>query len=89
MGFSTTGAATDFILFALSRPVPGGRTFWKTFTQVKELAGNAITGTLTTALYAAQFGTPVVGNNVFCRLTPVSQYGVAGVPLIFPMRVTA
>lgn len=86
---SGLGSASDFALVALSKPLPGGRSFNKTFTQVIVDAGNATTQNFTTAVYSAQFGTPVIGQKVFVKVTPVNQYGVTGVPVIFAAVVTA
>jgi hypothetical protein len=83
------GSADDFILVGLSKPLPGGRTFWKTFTQDHVLAGNAAALTMTTAAYAAKYGTPSAGQNVFLKFTPVNQYGVTGVAQVIKIRVTA
>jgi len=87
--FSSSGAATDFILIAFSKPVPGGRTFWKTYSQYATKPGNSINYALSTALYSATFGSPVIGQKVFVRLTPVSQYGVSGVAQILQLVVAA
>jgi len=52
------------------------RRFWKTFWQ--PLLGDGVLDattaphTLTEAIYQAQFGTPVGGQRIFVRLTPVS-----------------
>lgn len=83
------GSASDFVTVALSKPLPGGRTFNKTFTQTMNNSGDTATYTLTTAAYGALFGVPAVGQNVFVRITPVSAAGITGVPVIIPVRVTA
>lgn len=83
------GNSADFLLVSLSRPVSAGRTFVATFQQTKVEAGTATTSTMTTAAYGALLGTPVAGQKVFAKLTPVNQYGVRGVPLIIPIVVTA
>jgi hypothetical protein len=85
---SGLGAAGDYLLIALSRPLPGARLFWKTFRQQAVVAGNAVTYTLTTADYAALFGAPVAGQKVFVKLTPVNQYGVTGTALVLAIVVT-
>jgi hypothetical protein len=83
----TTGLVTDHILFSLSKPVPGGRSFWNTFQQNMIKAGNAATISLSTAGYAAVFGTVVANQRVFMKLTPVAASGVTGVPLVIPVTV--
>lgn len=83
------GSASDFLLVAFSKPQSAGVSFNKTFQQNSHQAGNATTLTLTTAAYAAIFGTPAVGQKVFVKLTPVSAAGVTGVPLVLPIVVTA
>ncbi len=82
------GAAGDFTLYALSLPVPGGRTFVKTFTQFGHAAGNSVVPIVATTPYHNQFGIPPVGTRIFCKLTPVSAGGVTGVPVIQFATVT-
>jgi len=71
-----TGSAGMQIALAVSQPVSAGRRFWKTFWQ--PLLGDGVLDattaphTLTEAIYQAQFGTPVGGQRIFVRLTPVS-----------------
>jgi hypothetical protein len=73
-----TGAAGDFLLVAVSKPQSGGRTFCKTFWQYGHVAGNSVAAIVMTTLYNAQFGSPIAGQRIFYRLTPVNQYGVRG-----------
>jgi len=84
-----TGDALDYVCIGLSKPVPGGRTFWATFQQAIVDSGDTTSETMATGVYAATFGTPSVGQKVFVRFTPVSEYGVTGVPVIIPVVVTA
>ena len=77
------GAASDFFLYAFSAPVSGGVSFMKTFWQAGHVAGNSTTAIVATTAYHNQFGTPAVGQRVFCKVTPVNQYGVTGTPNIF------
>lgn len=77
------GASTDFLLYAFSAPVSGGVLFQKTFWQAGHAAGNSVTAIVATTAYHTQFGTPAVGQRVFCKVTPVNQYGVTGTPNIF------
>jgi hypothetical protein len=83
------GAAADYVLVSFGKPTSAGRTFWKTFTQYSAEAGDSTAESVSTANYEALFGTPAVGQKVFCKLTPVSQYGVTGVPVTFAMTVAA
>lgn len=76
------GAAADFLLVAFSPLVSGGRNFVKTFWQVAVLPGNVAALTNYFAAYCAQFGTLSAGSKIFCKITPVNQYGVTGVPVI-------
>lgn len=85
---SGAGTSDDWALIALSKPVPGGRTFWKTYTQQQVVDGSTSSVAITTAAYGAEFGTPTVGQKVFVRITPVNQYGVTGVPAVIAARVT-
>jgi hypothetical protein len=77
------GAAADFLLYAFSAPVSGGVLFQKTFWQAGHVAGNSVAAIVATAPYHTQFGAPAVGQRVFCKVTPVNQYGVTGTPNIF------
>lgn len=86
---SGTGGSSDFALIALSRPVPGGRTFWATFTQQEVAGGDSGSVAITTAAYSGIFGSPVIGQKVFVKVTPVNQYGVTGVAVVVPAVVTA
>jgi hypothetical protein len=76
------GAAGDFALYAFSAPQSGGVTFCKTFWQAGHVAGNSTTAIVATAAYNAQFGSPVAGQRIFFKITPVNQYGVTGTPYI-------
>ena len=73
----TGGSAGAYVVLAVSRPMSAGRAFNKTFWQPLGTAGYiaADGGTLTlpTATYAAEFGTPVVGQRIFVKLTPISS----------------
>lgn len=72
------GGATDFLLIAVSAPQSGGRGFCKTFWQYGHVAGNSVVAIVLTTGYNAQFGSPIAGQRIFYRLTPVNQYGVRG-----------
>ena len=85
----TSGTASDFNLIAFSKPMPAGRSYCGRFSQYAHQAANSAGLTVTTAAYGAVFGSPVVGQKVFVRVTPVNQYGVTGVPRIFSMVVGA
>lgn len=82
-----TGDSAAVVVVALSRPFSPGRSFNKTFWQPLGTDGyTTVTSapyTLTTALYAAEFGTPVVGQRIFARITPVSTDGWNGAAAIF------
>lgn len=84
----TTGGATDHMLIAFTKPTSAGRSFPPAFSQYARLAGNAITEEVTTAVYAAIFGAPVIGQKVFVKVTPVSVAGVTGTALVIPMICT-
>ncbi len=92
LGF-TAGATGQYIAVAVSQPVSPGRMFWKTFWQ--PMAGNgyieATSGpwVLAAAIYAAQFGAPMIGHKVFCRVTPIDVGGLNGPPVIVSAIVTA
>lgn len=77
----TAGGATDKLLVAYSKPMSPGRSFNRTFTQFASSAANTSPITVTTAAYAAVYGTPAVGQKIFLRVTPVSVLGVAGPPV--------
>lgn len=77
-----SGTASDFICIAFSKPQSSGRGFCKTFWQQLVVPGDSVGAATYGPDYVAQFGLPPVGSRVFYRLTPVNQYGVAGVPVI-------
>jgi hypothetical protein len=76
------GGASDFLLYAFSPLQSGGITFCKTFWQAGHVAGNSSVAIVATSAYNAQFGSPIVGQRIFYRVTPVNQYGITGVPSI-------
>jgi hypothetical protein len=76
------GAATDFILVAFSQPLSAGVTFNKTYWQQTHLPANSAGGATYGTAYVVQFGTIPAGSKVFCKLTPVNQYGVTGTPIV-------
>jgi hypothetical protein len=82
------GTAADFLTIAFSRPVSGGRTFMKTFWQCDVLAGDVSVATVETVPYGAQFGLATAGQKIFCKITPVNQYGMTGTPVIQAAVVT-
>lgn len=86
------GATTGINAFAFSAQVSPGVNFMKTFWQPMGADGYMVqtlgTGALTAAKYAAQFGTPVVGQKVFARVTPVSSEGWNGAPVIVSVLIT-
>jgi hypothetical protein len=82
------GGATDFFLYAFAAPVSGGVGFVKTFWQAGHAAGNSVAAIVVTTAYTNQFGALQAGQRVFCKCTPVNQYGVTGVPAIFFATVT-
>ncbi len=81
-----TGPTDSWIAIAFSRQMSAGRSFNKTFWQPFGTDGYVDATdapyTLIPGTYAAEFGTPVVGNRIFCRLTPVSSDGWNGTPVI-------
>ena len=83
-----SGTATDFILLAFSAPKSPGVSFCKTFWQETHIPGNSVGAATYGAAYTAQFGLPPLGTRVFYKLTPVNQYGMAGVPVIGYMTVS-
>lgn len=83
-----SGTVDDFICIAFAMPVSPGVTFQKTFWQQTVVPGNSAGGALYGAAYVAQFGTIPAGFKVFVKLTPVNQYGVAGVPVIMSAIVS-
>ena len=85
----TAGDGNGFVALSFSRPLSAGRRFNKTFWQQQFASDDSTPMTCTTAIYAAQFGTPVAGQRIFMRLTPINQYGVTGVPAIVSAIVTA
>lgn len=76
------GTAADFLCYAFSKPQSGGRAFNKVFWQAGHVAGNSVAAIVATTAYNNQFGSPVAGQRIFVKATPVNQYGVRGVPYI-------
>lgn len=76
------GGASDFLLYAFSPLQSGGINFCKTFNQFGHVAGNSVAAIVATTPYNTMFGSPVVGQKIFARLTPVNQYGISGPPVI-------
>jgi len=88
LALNGAGGDDDFVLISFSKPLPAGRSSSPTYSQQSVVSGSTTAETITTATYAAIFGTPVAGQKVFVKLTPVSQYGVTGVPLVLAITVT-
>lgn len=88
-----TGTPGDFVALAVSAPMSPGRSFNKTFWQPLGEPGytdaSSAPGLMPTATYAAQFGTPVIGQAVFCKVTPVNVGGFNGTPAIVRTLVVA
>jgi hypothetical protein len=88
-----TGSAGDYVTVGLSKPMSSARRFTKTFWQPPGADGHpdaaAEPWTMTTAAYAGEFGTPISGQRVFARLTPVNNDGWYGSPIIISAIVTA
>ena len=88
-----TGTAGEKVAAAFSRPMSSGRRFNKTFWQPLGADGytdgDAAPYALTSALYQAEFGLPVVGQRIFARVTPVSGAGFNGTPVIVQALVAA
>jgi len=82
----TVGLGSDFVTVSFSKIRGPGRSYNKTFWQPASTLGYALantgTKTVTTAVYAAEFGTPTVGKKLFAKVTPINQYGFAGTPAI-------
>ena len=89
----TGGDAGSFVVGAVSRPMSAGRSFNKTFWQPLGADGFAdgfdAVWAISTALYAAEFGAPVVGQRVFIKLTPLSGGFWNGTSVIVSAIVTA
>jgi hypothetical protein len=81
VGLSSDGSAADFNVVQVSPPVSAGRMFNGRWWQVAVAAGNVATVDIQAA-YAAEFGAVSVGQKVFCKVTPVSQYGLTGTSVI-------
>ena len=89
--FSGDGSA--WIAFGYSPQFSAGRSFNKTFWQPPGVLGYTAADStpfvLTSANYAAEFGTPVLGRRIFVRCTPVSPDGWNGTPVIKSAIVAA
>lgn len=76
------------ILIALSPPQSSGRLSCKQFWQHSVASGadgpfNLLAG------YVAEYGALVVGQRIFCKITPVNAQGVTGVPTVVSCQVAA
>jgi hypothetical protein len=76
------GAAGDYQIISVSRPMSGGTSFNATWFQIGQSAGNSVAAVVLTTPYHAQFGIPPVGSRVFFRVCTMNQYGVLGTPYI-------
>ena len=84
----TAGSAGDFLNIAFSSQQSAGRTFnsnWWQATSIDAATASPYDGT---SAYTAQFGTLSSGLKIFCKLTPVNQYGVTGVPVVVNAIIT-
>ena len=81
-----TGDSEDFITVSFSKPMGSGRRFTKTFWQ--PLGADGITSadtepyTIAASVYIAEFGTVVVGQVIFIKVTPINAGGFGGTPNI-------
>jgi hypothetical protein len=82
------GGALDFSTISFSPVLSGGRLFNGTYWQATKQAGNSVVAYVATTAFHNQFGIPPVGTRIFCKATPVNQYGVTGVPVIQLATVT-
>lgn len=81
-----SGSAAAYVAFAVSRPFSAGRSFNKTFWQPS--GGSGITPAdgapfaISQTVYNTEFGAPSIGQRVFARITPISEDGFNGTPVI-------
>jgi hypothetical protein len=85
---NAAGVAADYICLAFSKPRSSGTGFNGVFWQQLVVPGNSAGAATYGTAYVAQFGTPLAGQRVFYKFTPVNQYGVAGTPVIGFVAVT-
>ena len=81
------GTSDDFLLVSFSKPTSAGRTYNAGWSQNSIQTGDTTTVAVSAAAYGLAYGALVAGQKVFCRLTPVNQYGVTGTSLVIPMVV--
>jgi hypothetical protein len=81
------GDADSMAAVAFSKPMSPGRTFNKTFWQPPGADGIiddvTVSKNIATAIYAAEFGTPIAGQKTFVRITPTNNEGWYGAPTIY------
>jgi len=77
------GDGTGRVLVALSPSMSPGRSFTSQFNQLGVAEDDDAAFNITTAVYAAEFGTPVTGQAVFIRLRAVNADGWYGPEAIF------
>lgn len=83
----TAGATNEYMLLAYSPQMSPGRSYNGTWWQAVAAAGDDNPQADTVA-YVAQFGALVATKKIFCKATPVNQYGVAGASVIVSAIVT-
>lgn len=88
----TPGTAGNFVTGAIMGPFSSAVRFNKTFWQLPGTTGvvDAFSGTLAaaTAVIAAQFGTVIIGQWYFVKVTPVNVGGYTGTPTIIRVVTT-
>lgn len=72
------GTSADVTYLAFTKPVSNGVSTPRNFVIFGALGGDDAGPDDFTAEYVAQFGAPPKGSRVFCKLTPVSEFGIKG-----------
>jgi hypothetical protein len=75
------GGLTDNLLISMGKPTTTGRRAWFAWEQIVVQPGNSNALYDATGNYTIFFPSPVSGQRIFCRVIPVSQFGVRGLSL--------
>lgn len=82
-------ASGEKTTISFSPPLSPGRLFNKTYWQFSVVNGPGTGESCATTFYAAEFGSPAVGQRVFAKVQNINAEGVAGVPVTIMMTVVA
>jgi hypothetical protein len=80
------GTGDNYLLFGFAPPQSSGRNYVSNYWQAAYTMDDG-SPEAPLAAFVAQFGALAVGQRIFCKVTPVNQYGVRGVPIIVSKQI--